>query len=230
MFSACYKPPMKIADHAATSALRLVHEISLGPDSAAPLVIFVHGRAGKLGVMAPFYRLPPDDWHRIAVQAPLADPLGGFSWWEMQEPTESDRRAAQIENARSLLAGFLIEAIRWYQIRPSWICLLGFSQGGAVASLLLHDPQLPLHAAGLLASFALTPGEHQPRGAAAGRSVFIAHGTEDQAVPIEKARQGAIMLRESGAALTFIEDPVGHKVGSAGMRALKRWLEMQGEG
>jgi predicted esterase len=54
-----------------------------------------------------------------------------------------------------------------------------------------------------------------------GKSFFVAHGTKDQTVPIERARAALTLLEQAGAQVTFCEDDVGHKVSVACLRALK---------
>jgi predicted esterase len=56
-------------------------------------------------------------------------------------------------------------------------------------------------------------------------TVFVAHGTTDEVLSIEKARKGVNRLRSIGLTVTFVEEEgVGHKVGVQGMRALKEWV------
>jgi phospholipase/carboxylesterase len=59
--------------------------------------------------------------------------------------------------------------------------------------------------------------------------VFIAHGTQDEVIAIERARKGAEYLRQLGLEVTFVEDSVGHKVGIQGTRELKRWMDQRAE-
>ena len=54
--------------------------------------------------------------------------------------------------------------------------------------------------------------------------VFMAHGTEDQVVSIEKARAGVSFLKGLGLPVTYVEDQVAHKVGIEGTRSLKKWF------
>ena len=41
---------------------------------------------------------------------------------------------------------------------------------------------------------------------------FIAHGTQDEIVPLEKARKASQWLQEKGAAVTFCTAETGHKI------------------
>ena len=46
----------------------------------------------------------------------------------------------------------------------------------------------------------------------AGKPFFVAHGTQDKLVPVERARASIELLEQAGAQVTFCEAEVGHKV------------------
>ncbi|MEA3327627.1 MAG: hypothetical protein U9R53_10060 [Chloroflexota bacterium] len=46
-----------------------------------------------------------------------------------------------------------------------------------------------------------------------GKQIFIAHGNQDEIVPLNKARQSAAWLKEHGAQVTICEADIVHKVG-----------------
>lgn len=58
-----------------------------------------------------------------------------------------------------------------------------------------------------------------------GQPFFVAHGTLDEMVPIEYARQSVKILERAGAQVTFCEDEVGHKVSVDCLRALEEFFE-----
>lgn len=89
----------------------------------------------------------------------------------------------------------------------------GFSQGAALAySMAIMYPEKVASLVGLSGFL--------PDGASAwlrnerlkGLPVFIAHGTEDDLVPVEKARLAVEMLQGAGTEVTYCEDDVGHKL------------------
>ena len=55
----------------------------------------------------------------------------------------------------------------------------------------------------------------------AGKNVFVAHGTQDQQVPIDRARASIELLEQAGAQVTYCEDEVGHKLSANCLRALE---------
>ncbi len=91
--------------------------------------------------------------------------------------------------------------------------IAGFSQGGALTNILaLLYPQRVRKAA-VLAGF--MPGgvdDLLARRVLAGKQFFVAHGTQDNLVPVERARTSIELLEQAGAQVTFCEAEVGHKV------------------
>jgi predicted esterase len=57
-----------------------------------------------------------------------------------------------------------------------------------------------------------------------GKSFFIAHGTKDETVTVDRARASIVLLEQAGAKVTYCEDDVAHKVSLNCLRALKEFL------
>ena len=76
---------------------------------------------------------------------------------------------------------------------------------------------------GILAGFVSSVGEQK---LIQGRpEVFVAHGTADEILPVERAREGVARLRSFGLPVTYLEEEgVGPKLGVQGMRSLKSWM------
>lgn len=105
--------------------------------------------------------------------------------------------------------------------------LMGFSQGGAVcATALAQAPEL---ARGVAILCGLLPGMarkalSQHSATLGGKRVFITHGTKDETVPVEQAREARDLFTQAGAEVSYSEFPVGHKLNPEGLRQLKHWL------
>ena len=54
---------------------------------------------------------------------------------------------------------------------------------------------------------------------------LIIHGTHDEAVPIDRAREARSVLEGRGAVIEYHEHHVGHKVAAQGMQEIARWVE-----
>ena len=196
------------------------------PENAqAPLYVFVHGRAGNSSVLTPFASLPSPQATLLFPQAWLTDRRGGFSWWTIPEEadTQHSRIGPELETSVSKLEGFITRALMLYQLNPSSITLIGFSQGAALSSVLIQRYPERYNAAALLAGFVIPIESNAEPNVTKGR-VLIAHGEQDDVVPLDRARQGATTLEQQGYTVEFVSDPVGHKIGTQGMRALKKFL------
>jgi phospholipase/carboxylesterase len=108
----------------------------------------------------------------------------------------------------------------------SQLHLIGFSQGTALAySMAIINPERIASVAGLSGFL--------PDGATAmlksrrlkGLPIFIAHGSEDELVPVERARLSADLLEKSGAAVSFCEDKVGHKLSAKCFQGLEAFYQ-----
>lgn len=198
--------------------LRFIHR-GCG-DPQAPLVVLVHGRAGKAEVMWAFDRTIPEHANVVSFEAFLPDPLGGFSWWDMasDKPLEPE-----ILRARDRLHFAIDRYIELFSLHPSSTIAFGFSQGSVILSATLLTGVLRLDGLAILAGFISRVGDQS---LIQGKpTVFVAHGTTDEVLSIEKARKGVNRLRSIGLTVTFVEEEgVGHKVGVQGMRALKEWV------
>lgn len=198
-------------------SLGLLHSYSLSSDPRAPIVYMIHGRAGELEIMHIFRRCVPPEFSIVHVQAPLPDPIGGFSWWNVGEGVS----AGVVIPAAQTVANFVESFPGQHRLTPVASIGFGFSQGGAVLSFLgLTEPSL-LSGVAILASF--VPYEGITLGQPPYPKFFVAHGTRDTTVPIEKSRIGAAYLRSLNIDLSVVEDDVTHKVGTSGMRALSAW-------
>lgn len=197
------------------AGLRFKHLCSCGAD--APLFVLVHGRAGNFDVMWAFKRVMPEGVNLLAPQAPLSDGAG-FSWWEIGKPKEEMRAAAQ--DAANGLGVFVESYVAANKLTPRAVVLVGFSQGGALISVLAQNGRMAINGVALLASFAI-----KIAGSRVACPVFIAHGSSDEIITISQSESSRDYLKSCGAEVTFVVDDVGHKVGVSGMRALKEWTE-----
>lgn len=199
---------------------RVRHPESPGPH---PTVVLLHGYAGNEDVMWIFARTIPADWLLVAPRAIEEDSQGGnYSWY----PSHTRRWPSldDFDDAVAAVTRFIVALPEVYQADPDRIYLMGFSQGAATAYVTaLQRPRLVRAIAGLVG---FVPEDIPPASARAafeGMPIFMAVGEEDETIPVDYARQGATLLRQAGADLTYHELSTGHKLNSAGMRALKQW-------
>jgi phospholipase/carboxylesterase len=99
--------------------------------------------------------------------------------------------------------------------------LVGFSQGAALAfSLALLHPQRVRSVAALSGFLPRQAGALIESRPLDGLPVFLAHGSNDDIVPVVEARRAAEALNSAGAQVSYCEDAVGHKLSAACFRSL----------
>jgi predicted esterase len=207
-----------VADEAAVRATGLKHKVRI-QDPQAPLVFLIHGRAGSLDVMWAFRRCIPDHFSVIAPQAPLVDPLGGWSWWEVKEGHREELTSAV--SALGLLREFMLRSIAFYNLTPPKRLAFGFSQGAGLLSLMLQRPENQFDGVAMLAGFVMR--DPQPV-KVRDTKILMVHGQRDETVPLDLAKKGQEHLKSIGYTVDFADDPVGHKIGPNGVRTLREWV------
>jgi phospholipase/carboxylesterase len=101
------------------------------------------------------------------------------------------------------------------------IHLMGFSQGAALGyAYTFLQPDRVTSLAGL--SGFLPEGVESLAGdrPLEGKPIFVAHGTLDEMVPVERSRQAVEVLERAGAKVIYCEDDVGHKLSAGCFRGL----------
>ena len=194
------------------------------------LLVLLHGWTGDENSMWIFTRgLSPDYW-MMAPRAPHTADSGGFSWRPLQ--VSSPRRAQSGPSLETLLpaAEGLIKLIDEYSASVKLDALhfdiIGFSQGAAMVNLMGMLYPHRIRKMGVLAGFVPAGLEELiSQKPLAGKNIFVAHGTQDQMIPIERARFSMDLLEQAGAQITYCEDEVGHKLSANCLRALETYLK-----
>ena len=193
--------------------------------SASPrLMLLIHGLTGDENSMWVFARNLSPGYLMVAPRAshPSGMDLGGYSWRPPDSDAEDRPGLEQLRDSAEALIRLVDEYAASVGLNADVFDLMGFSQGGAMASVLAFLYPRRIGKVAILAGF--VPGgleelvSHRPLER---KPIFIAHGTKDETVPIERARAAIEILEQAGAQVTFCEDEVGHKVSASCLRALK---------
>jgi phospholipase/carboxylesterase len=192
-------------------------------DAPYPLMLMLHGWTGDENSMWVFASRLPKNALLVAPRAPYLSPSGGFSW----RPYKPDSLAT-VEDFHPAAEALIdiLSPVNFPLADLSRLRVMGFSQGAAMTYIIsLLYPKSVLAFAGL-SGFA-------PDGAislAAGQPLrdvpaFIAHGSRDRLVPVERARRSVEVLQEAGAIVTYCEDDVGHKLSADCFLGMQRFFE-----
>ncbi len=201
-------------------------------------VILVHGRAGTVDSMWTFSKTF-EEFKPVTIspQGALPDPIGGFSWWAVDpnhgRPKHERTFQSEVVPAVQELEKFVRKVTKLHDIDPKRVYAAGFSQGSALVTLLsLKVPELfqgVCVLGGFIPQSFFEEESFLDDDVISGKvklpDYLIAHGTADDKIPIERAHQVRDYLSGLGAKTELVEDPVGHKIGSAGMKAMKEWFK-----
>jgi phospholipase/carboxylesterase len=203
------------------SSAGLLYRVRCGQPSGA-LIVMLHGLSGDENVMWIFDHALPREATVIAPRALYPSELGGYSW--ARSAVRDDLDDVDFQTALEVLSRFMAEVIAQYEIDPQRVIVMGFSQGAAVsyAYSLLHPASLH----GVIALSGFLPHSNAVQSKDALPHYFILHGTHDEAVPIDRARDARSGLESRGASVEYYEHRVGHKVSAQGMKEIARWISM----
>jgi predicted esterase len=188
-------------------------------------MLLIHGHTGDENSMWVFARNMPEYYWLVAPRAPQTAKSGGYSW-RLPRTSSYDQLGAEIlESTAETIIQLVDEYSASVNVDASRFDVMGFSQGAAVCSVLavLHPGRI--RKAAMLAGFVPDGLEEGiARRSLQGKPFFVAHGTKDETVPIDRARASIALLEQAGAQVTYCEDDVGHKVSVACLRALQKFF------
>src|SRR5215212_2132059 len=177
------------------------------------LMLLIHGLTGDENSMWVFARNLPSDYWMVAPRAlhPSQMEQGGYSWRSGLSEAEDRPSLEQLKPAAEALLRLVDEYAASVRLNASVFDVMGFSQGAAMCNLLALLYPRRVRKVGILAGF--MPGgleELISQRPLEGKPFFVAHGTKDETVTIERARASIEILEQAGAQVTFCEDDVGH--------------------
>ena len=198
-------------------------------DGPHPTVLALHGwgaNAMDLLGLAPY--LAGGRFLVLCPQGPVEVPLGpgvaGYGWFPLTAGAPPDPGAftAGLNGIRDFLAA----AERRYPIDPRKLVILGFSQGGVMAyALALAEPERFAGLAALSSWLPQSLADQLPPARREQLTTLVQHGSNDELIPIERARESVEILRRLGVPLSYREFDMGHEINGPSLRNLIDWLQ-----
>lgn len=187
-----------------------------------PVILLLHGWTGDENAMWVFSSRMPAGAMLLSPRGLYPSPLGGYGWHPYSTrvwPTIDDFRPA-VEELLALSTSALFPQADFNRLH-----LAGFSQGAALAYT------FALLKADRIASFAGLSGFLPDKAdvlsfgnGLQGKPCFIAHGDQDDLVPVDRARKAVEFFQKAGAQVTYCEDEVGHRLSVNCFRGLEAFL------
>ena len=212
--------------------MELIHTI-YEPSGAGPhpTILTLHGRgANALDLLGLAPYICGGKFLMICPQGPLETPIGpgasGYAWYPMSMGGPPDVGA--ILSSREKLQHFLDACLKRYPIDAKKLVVLGFSQGGVIAySLALSNPE---RFAGLAVLSSWLPGELIPKLSINNEAIqslptIVQHGSQDQMIEIQRAKDSVERLRVLRVPLTYRDYDMGHEITPRSLTDLSAWLE-----
>ena len=212
--------------------MELIHTIyEPSGDGPHPTILTLHGRgANALDLLGLAPYICGGKFLMICPQGPLETPIGpgasGYAWYPMSMGGPPDVGA--ILSSREKLQQFLDACLKRYPIDGKKLVVLGFSQGGVMAySLALSNPE---RFAGLAVLSSWLPGELIPKLSISNDAVqslptIVQHGSQDQMIEIQRAKDSVERLRALRVPLTYRDYDMGHEITPRSLTDLSAWLE-----
>jgi len=214
-------------DHRPTQRVEINHlviQVRIPPGPGPhPVVVMLHGWTGDENSMWIFSSRMPPNAILLAPRGVYDSPMGGYSWYPKINKAWPDLN--DFETAIKALSDVL--SVDYFPTGDfSLLRLVGFSQGSAFGYSFALRQTKPLRALAGLSGFipdgASTLAERYPLQDV---PVFIAHGTRDQLVPIERARQSVTVLQQAGGIVSYCEHQAGHKLNAECFRSLQIFFQ-----
>jgi phospholipase/carboxylesterase len=189
----------------------------------ADTLFMMHGWGGDEDSMWVFSSKVPETFSIIALRGLYPVQRGGFQW-----SLDDDSEWNSIQEFKPAISSLhnLAKSGPFNLTRQSRLHLLGFSQGAALCYAFAAQYPHWVASIGGLAGF--LPGgmeDIQMGTALQGVKFFISHGSADDVVPIERARQAVDFFINAKADVTFCESASGHKLDVNCYKALGKFYK-----
>ena len=189
------------------------------------LLLLIHGLTGDENSMWVFARDLPDHYWIVAPRAPYSAQAAGYSWRPTQFGSLDGPGLEWLWQSAEALIRLVDAYSASVGIDVNEYDVMGFSQGAGMCSVLAFLYPQRIRKVGILAGFVPRGLEELvSRRPLEGKPFFVAHGTKDETVTVERARASIALLEQAGAKVTYCEDDVAHKVSVKCLRALKKFL------
>jgi len=206
----------------------IIRESSI-TDGTAPLVIMLHGYGSDENDLFSFASEFSKQLFIVSVKAPYALQPYGNAWYAIN--FEADRGKwndnEQAIESRDKIANFIDEVCHEYPVDSNNVTLLGFSQGtilGYAVALTYPKKIKNVIALSGYINTEILP-EQLDKEDYKNLNFYCSHGSVDQVIPVEWARQTPAFLESLHIKYKYSEFPVGHGVAPQNFFEFKDWLE-----
>ena len=213
------------ADFAASKGLQYLIRPPRETSHPQKAIILLHGAGSNEQDLFRLSGQLPDDVYVIAPRGPFTLGDGRYAWYNVDFSTGRPVINAEQETlSRKLILAFIGQLKQKYQIGE--VYLGGFSQGAIMSyGIGLTNPN---EAQAIISLSGRILDEIRPLIHAGVNlqklAVFVAHGIQDNTLPIHYARAAKELLENLEVKLTYQEYPIGHQISNDVLKDLNNWL------
>lgn len=194
-----------------------------------PLLLLLHGYGSNEEDLFSFASELPEEYYVISARAPYDMMYGSYAWYAINFDADENKFSdiGQARASRDIIASFIDELVANYAIDANNVTLIGFSQGSILGySVALSYPEkvqrLVAMSGYLNTEMAVDDFAENDL---TSLKIFASHGTVDQVIPVEWARNSIPVLEKLGIPVVYKEYPVGHGVAPQNFFDFKNWLQ-----
>ncbi|TMM28863.1 phospholipase [Polaribacter aestuariivivens] len=192
-----------------------------------PLLILLHGYGSNEQDLFSFAEELPDELLIISAQAPLSMGFGGYAWYTINFDDVNGKFSDLKEAKESIdkIATFIDEIKKKYNTNSDKTFLLGFSQGAILSYSLSFFYPKKVNYVIALSGYINTELLPQNMPTHLKTEYYSSHGTVDQVLPVDWARNTKPFLDKLRVENVYSEYNVGHGVAPQNFYSFKSWIE-----
>lgn len=194
----------------------------------APLLVLLHGYGSDENDLFSFANELPETLCIISLRAPHKLQPYGHAWYAINFDAQQNKwnDVEQAKAAMNTIVACIKEACSTYELDSTNVSLLGFSQGCILSmALAINYPKLIKNVIGLSGYICK---EFIKEGATeedlSHLDFYCSHGSSDQVIPVEWARETPSFLKAHDIKHVYSEFPVGHGVAPQNFFEFRSWL------
>jgi len=195
----------------------------------APLLIMCHGYGSDENDLFSFASELPEELFIISLRAPYPMQPYGNAWYAINFDAVQGKWSdnEQAKESVDAISQFIDYAVNTYPVNPNNVTLLGFSQGTILSCAVALN--YPKKVKNIVALSGYLNKEILPETIENSKvshlNFFCSHGSVDQVIPVDWARQTPGFLDALGINHVYKEYPVGHGVAPQNFYDFKDWLK-----
>jgi phospholipase/carboxylesterase len=193
-----------------------------------PVIFLLHGAGSNENDLFSFANQLPKTFVVVSLQAPITLGNDRFLWFQVTFSAEGKPipNLEQLSKSEAQVLEIIEEVKSKYQFDDEQIYLCGFSQGASISyNIGLLNPE-KFKGIAILSGriFDAIKPTIKPSERLKHLNFFIAHGTNDQAITIDYARNSVDFLEQLGINPTYIQNDGGHTISNETITEMLVWL------